>query len=153
MVGLITRDNSSNSVQITTDHGRKLQILLESVGRSNYDGLNEPKGIVSDVNMDKRSGDWTITGFPFGNISKLYELMQRLRYVQQEPEVKNQIENRSSDNLSNGPIIFEGTFDLSDNQIYDTWIDTSGWGKVKKSFVIRRKNHSIFKCSLVFLLS
>lgn len=111
-----------------------MQILLESFGRNYYNNLNEPKGIIGDVNMVKRSGDWIITAFPFDDLSKLYELINRLRYVEQEPDIQNQIENRSSDILSTAPIIFEGTFDLEYDEIHDTWIDTSQWGKVKEFY-------------------
>lgn len=137
MMGILTRENSTNSIQINTDHGRRLQILVESQGRLSFAVFNEPKGIAGDVTLNnEKLENWNITGFPFEHESYPKILMNSLRYVEQDPDLLKKIENRSSENLSNDPIIFDGKFDINDSAISDTYIDPTGWGKVKHFFVI-----------------
>lgn len=131
-MGIWSRKNSTNSIQINTDHGRLLQILVESQGRISFAIFNEAKGIIGDVTLNNQKlENWNITGYPFENESDLNNLMNILPYVEQEPDVSKKINNRNSDNLSNDPIIFEGKFDINGGEINDTYIDPRGWGKVE----------------------
>lgn len=137
-MGTMSRRNPENSLQIHTDHGRLLQILVESQGRMSFGILNEPKGIVGDVTVNNEKLElWNMTAFSFEHESKVNNLMSILPYVTQESDVTDKINNRNSDSLSNDPIIFRGEFDINDDEINDTYIDTTGWGKVehRSSFI------------------
>lgn len=128
----MSRRNPEESIQINTDHGRLLQILVESQGRMSFAIFNEAKGIVGDVTVNnEKLENWNITGFPFEHESEVENLMDTLPYVTQEPDVLDKIVDRDSESLSNDPIIFKGEFDINEGVINDTYIDTTGWGKVK----------------------
>lgn len=111
--------------------GGVLQILVENQGRINFEIANDFKGIIDDVLLNnKRVENWNITGFSFENESKLDDLIAA---DEQDPDVLNIIEHRTSERLHNGPIIFEGEFDIKQDEIFDTYINPSGWGKVSVS--------------------
>lgn len=101
---------------------------MENQGRINFEIANDFKGIIDDVLLNSnRIENWNITGFSFENESKLNELIS---LTEQDPDVLNTIENRSTELLHNGPVIFEGNFDINQDEIFDTWINPHGWGKV-----------------------
>lgn len=133
-VGILSRETLADTLPISAGFGRVLQILVENQGRNNY-GLqeNEFKGIIGDAFLSEQPlKNWNITGFPFESfVLHLNELLVR---VEQEPHVLNKIGNRTSEYLINGPVIFEGIFDINEVDIYDTFIDPSGWGKVEYIF-------------------
>lgn len=111
--------------------GGVLQILVENQGRINFEIANDFKGIIDDVLLNnKRVENWNITGFSFENESKLDDLIAA---DEQDPDVLNVIEHRTSERLHNGPVIFEGEFDIKQDEIFDTYINPSGWGKVSIS--------------------
>lgn len=146
MIGTLSRTNTENSIQINTDHGRLLQILVESQGRMSFGILNEPKGIVGDVTINNQKlENWNATGYSFEHESVVNDLMSILPYVTQESDVSDRLNNRNSDSLSNDPIIFKGEFDINDDEVNDTYIDTTGWGKVEHFSVI------YFRFSFIYL--
>lgn len=128
-----------DTIPISAGFGRVLQILVENQGRNNFElHENEFKGIIGNALLNEKTlQNWNITGFPFESFElHLNELLVR---VEQDPYVLNNIVNRTSEYLINGPVIFEGTFDINEAEIYDTYIDPSkGWGKVEYSFYSRK---------------
>lgn len=117
-------------MQINNGQGGVLQILVENLGRQSYGILSEKKGIVGDVMLNgKRLERWNVTGFAFADMTKLTGLLDALDYVQQHRETLKRME-QTSKKLNYEPIIFSGTFDVTNGTVYDTFIDTRGWGKV-----------------------
>lgn len=133
----MSRETLSSTLPIGAG-GKVLQILVENQGRINFEIANDFKGIIDDVLLNnKRVENWNITGFSFENESKLDELIS---LTEQDPDVLNTIEHRTTDILHKGPMIFEGKFDINQDEILDTYINPSGWGKVSIfSTVFQRK--------------
>lgn len=129
----MSRDNLPQTIQFSADGGSVLQILVENRGRVSFGAINTDfKGILADVQLNGNSiENWNITGFPFENGTPLTHVPNVVEYIQGEQDAIRQIENRSSEQLTTDPIIFEGTFDVTNGAINDTYIDTSGWGKVR----------------------
>lgn len=114
---------------ISLGQGSKLQILVENQGRINYGPLIDFKGIVGDVLLNTVPvSNWTITGYPLDNGEHIIRLIEENTDVRSlvEPQFSSQ-ENQV---LRNGPAIFYCTFDIISSEIYDTYIDTTNWGKV-----------------------
>lgn len=107
-----------------------MQIIVEHHGRNNFEVWNnEFKGIIGDVWLNnEKIENWNHTQFPFEDLSKLTDLQQ---HTERDANVLNRIENRSTERLLYGPVIFDGSFDLNLDEIFDTYIDTRGWGKVE----------------------
>lgn len=119
-------------MQIDTSKGNLLQILVDHQGRQSYELLNETKGIVGDVLLnDKPIEQWNITSYPFANFTGLNHLLGTLNRVEQDNDTLKRM-NQTSEQLSSEPIIFDGTFDVKEDPIHDTFIDTRGWGKVRR---------------------
>lgn len=115
-----------NSTPISAGFGDRLQILVENQGRINYNIANDFKGIIGDVKVNNQVlYDWTITGFPFDNYEKLENL---IKHIQNNPPKATESSNKAY--LRKGPTIFHGQFDITVDKIYDTYLDTTGWGKV-----------------------
>lgn len=129
-VGILSRETKADSIPMSSGFGRVLQIIVEHHGRNNFELWdNEFKGIIDDVWLNKRKIEsWNHTRFPFENQTQLNELRQ---HTERDPDVLKKIKDRSTDRLLYGPVIFEGTFDLNTGEIFDTWIDPRGWGKVE----------------------
>lgn len=101
-----------------------MQIFVENQGRINYNIPNDFKGIIGEVRIgDKPIYDWTITGFPLEDYMDIEKVI-----ISQS--TKQDIGNLPfSSYIRNGPTIFYGEFEISDLAIYDTYLDTTGWGK------------------------
>lgn len=130
-VGILSRETLADTLPISAAFGRVLQILVENQGRNNFEfHENEFKGIIGGALLNNEQlENWNITGFPLESFAT--NLNKLLVHDEQDPFVLNKIVNRTSEHLFNGPVIFEGTFDLNEVAIYDTYIDPSGgWGKV-----------------------
>lgn len=117
-----------NSIPISANFGSKLQILVESQGRINFNIANDFKGILGDVKLNGRVlTNWTNTGYPLENYVQIYNLLV-------EGQLENGIrrEKTNKEFLHEGPTIFHGTFDISlqPDQIHDTYLNPVGWGKV-----------------------
>lgn len=127
-IGILSRETLANTLTISATAGGVLQILVENQGRINFEIANDFKGIIGDVLLNNNPlNNWNITGFSFENESKFNDLFTQ---IEQDPDGLNTIGNRSHEILFNGPVIFEGKFDIKQDEIYDTYIDPSGWGKV-----------------------
>lgn len=108
-----------------------LQILVEHIGRLSFGALTETKGITGDVMLNNKSIEqWKVTSFPFANFTGLNNLLAALDHADQDANDTLIRTNGSSGRFSNEPIIFDGAFDIENDTISDTFIDTRGWGKV-----------------------
>lgn len=108
--------------------GSKLQILVENQGRINYGIANDFKGILGNVYFNKLPLlNWTITGFPLEDGIQVENMIRSSIYrdVREEPII-----SANSQYLQNGPAIFYANFNILSNEIHDTYIDPTGWGKV-----------------------
>lgn len=126
----MSRENLANSLPISSGIGNRLQIFVENQGRINFKIANDTKGIIGDVLYNNAPlANWTITGFPFEDARKL-NLFAASEPHQRETENSLII---GDDGRISEPAIFDGTFALDEAQIFDTFINTEGWGKVFKT--------------------
>lgn len=63
-----------------------------------------------------------MTGYPLTNSDHISDFLQ-----DNTPET---VHISTNGMLSNGPIIFHAEFDITSEEIHDTYLDVSGWGKV-----------------------
>lgn len=126
------------STEINVVPGQILQILVESNGRLTSSIYNRTYGIIGDALLnDVILSNWSITGFPFDKLEndpRLLKLLNAVPAVQQEPSVLNRMLNRKTAAFATEPIIFKGSFIV--NQISDTFVDPTGWGKVQYLFAV-----------------
>lgn len=126
-VGTLSRENAIYKIPMTAGWGTRLQILVENQGRINFNDTNDHKGILGSVymqtfNEDLRLNNWTMTGFPLTNYAHIEEFVA-------DPEERVVVSNRGM--LYNGPTVLHANFDIPAGQtLYDTYLDTTGWGKV-----------------------
>lgn len=127
-IGILSRENKVNSLPISAGFGDVLQILVENQGRINYGIANDFKGIIGDVLLNNSTLlNWTITGFPLENYAQLENLI-----LNTETEMSsNQCQLSNSKYGRAGPTIFHGTFNITSDAIHDTYVDSTGWGKVR----------------------
>lgn len=134
-VGILSRADSINSIRLgeNASRGRILQIIVENQGRINYAVPSDFKGIISNATLSNTESnitlvDWTITGFPFEDTNVLNNL-----FMEHSDNNINGLEHKKYSTLmSNGPVLFQATFDINVDELYDTYIDPRGWGKVHK---------------------
>lgn len=121
---MLSRENLADTLPISLGVGKVLQILVENQGRINFKIADDVKGIIGDVQLNNVTlKNWNNTGFPLDiNESQLDDLLKQ-HIDQSDSEVK------TADLLRNGPVIYHGSFNVKQN-ISDTYINTSGWGKV-----------------------
>lgn len=134
---MLSRENLANSLPISAGLGDRLQILVENQGRINFKIANDTKGIIGDVLYNNKVLDnWTITGFPFEDAKKLNLLVageedsdsgQRSAMKVDEAKIISQNDGQITE-----PVILHGTFTLDEKQIFDTFVNTEGWGKVRR---------------------
>ncbi|XP_065080927.1 beta-galactosidase-like [Ochlerotatus camptorhynchus] len=117
-VGVLSRENAIYSLPINLGVGRKLQLIVENQGRINYGIANDFKGILGVVTLDNSELlNWTMTGFPLDD----YSLLQN--YIDQYTGIEDNADRLSSVKF------FQGDFMIATNEIYDTYLDPTGWGK------------------------
>lgn len=128
-VGILYRETKADMLPMSLGYGRVLQIIVEHHGRNNFEMYqNEFKGIIGDVWLNhEKIENWNHTQFPFEDQSKLNEFLQQ---SERDVNVLKRIENQSIERLLYGPVIFGARFDINSDELFDTYIDTSGWGKV-----------------------
>lgn len=110
--------------------GNKLQILVESQGRINYNVMNDFKGILGLVTINGRPlVNWTMTGYPLESYNAIQRVIDLHIADPALQEMSDKAPNRAF--LKTGPTIFSGEFDITaDIDILDTYLDPTGWGKV-----------------------
>lgn len=131
----MSRENRVNSLPINAGVGKVLQILVENQGRINFNIANDFKGIIGNVtlNMDDVLVNWNMTGFPFENAEQIDELIAS---IDSETDVTNENEMKTFGRLYSGPMIFHGTFNITQDKIADMYINPSEWGKVEYFMLI-----------------
>lgn len=132
VVGYLSRENLVNAIALNAGYaGKTIQVLVESQGRINYNVMNDFKGIIGDVLVNNVPlVNWTITGFPLDDVSRIEDLINERTDNDIPSHSGRSTADYSADILKNGPRIFHTTFDINTNEIHDTYIDPSGWGKV-----------------------
>lgn len=128
----MSRENQISEVALNAGMGQKLQILVESQGRINFNVMNDFKGIRGKVKLNGSPiFNWTLTGFPFDHYSNINDLINwHLTKKSIVQEHNDELPNKSY--LKAGPTIFYGTFEINSNTtLGDTYLDPTGWGKVK----------------------
>lgn len=125
MVGILSRGNLAHKIALNAGYaGRTLQILLENQGRINYHIANDFKGIMGDVLIDAVPlTNWTVTGLPLDDVNAIEKLVT-------ENIAKDKVVELRNDILTGGPVIYHATFDIDASELYDTYVNTAGWGKV-----------------------
>lgn len=120
--GILSRENEIKSMSLPLGMGENIQIIVENQGRVSSPLINDFKGLVGKVRYDDVIlENWKIHGLPFDNIAKIEDVIKM---------------TPANDNLKieNGPILLHGEFPLQETEIFDTYFDSSGWGKVEKIF-------------------
>lgn len=136
-IGVLSRENLANSLPISAGVGDRLQIFVENQGRINFKIANDTKGIIGDVVYNNKVLDnWSMTGFPFEDATKLNLLVAGEENLANEQNATCKVMDEASiisegDGRITEPVILHGTFTLDEKQIFDTFINTEGWGKVK----------------------
>lgn len=130
-----------NTLPISANFGSKLQILVESQGRINFNIANDFKGILGDVKLGGSVlRDWTITGYPLDNYDQIANLLE-------EGPLANAIHRDKTKNgfLMDGPTVFRAKFDIAidEDEIQDTYLNPTGWGKVISSIQLLLKQRLI----------
>ncbi|CAO1424480.1 unnamed protein product [Diamesa hyperborea] len=123
LVGIISRENNIYSIPISLSLGRDLQVLVENEGRINYGIANDFKGILGPVYYGENVlKNWTMTGFPLDDYEKVENLFGYL-------DRKQGLALFEKNFLHKGPTLFQTDFNLQEDLIFDTYLDTTGWGK------------------------
>lgn len=127
MVGVLSRENTIDSLPLSSSPGSKLKILVENQGRINFNKTDDVKGIIGSVTLqtygdDVELFDWSMTGFELENVDKLNNLIYDIG--------TDTITINKNGVLNEGPVIFYAEFDITAADIYDTYLDPTGWGKV-----------------------
>lgn len=132
-VGVLSRADLSNSIRLADNvsHGKVLQILVENQGRINYAVASDFKGIIGNATLNNTEMnitlvDWTITGFTFEDTNVLNNLLTE----HADNNINGLSHKKYSTLTSNGPALFQANFDIDVDELYDTYIDPRGWGKV-----------------------
>lgn len=113
-----------SSLSVPKGIGTKVQILVENMGRINFNLPNDFKGLLGTVSFDGKSlNDWTMTKFPLENVTAIQSMINQ--YLQQP--FTSTSHGRSF--LRTGPTFFHGTFSLTSDQLHDTYLNPTGWGK------------------------
>lgn len=69
--------------------------------------------------------NWTMTGYPLDNYDKIGDLITNLR--RRYGNTQRSVPNKSY--LRSGATVFHADFTLKSNEIADTYLDPSTWGK------------------------
>ena len=119
-VGELNRCFNQYAMEIDIPFNATLDILVENMGRINYgeEIVRNTKGIISPVKINgSEISDWKMYKLPMDRMPALAS-GEPYVYKNGSPEVAA---------LGNKPVLYEGTFHLSDTG--DTFIDMEDWGK------------------------
>ncbi|XP_050069139.1 beta-galactosidase-like [Anopheles maculipalpis] len=115
--GILSRETNVNTIPLSVGLGTKLQLLVESQGRINYNIPNDFKGILGSVTVDAKSlYNWTITSFPLDS----YRYLEN--FLSQQPTEKDDL-------VGAGAQIYYGSFTINTDTIHDTYLYPNVWGK------------------------
>lgn len=130
-IEVLSRENAINSVPINMAAGNHLQVLLENEGRLSHNFTNDKKGILGYKKFGLSSlRDWEMTGFPFDNYTKIEKL---IKFYKARPKYIS---------VENEPVLLHGEFFIENGKVFDTYLDTSEWGKVCFTDEFEQRNNS-----------
>lgn len=127
LVGTLSRKNGILSTPLSKGWGIHLQILVENQGRINYDTINDTKGILGSVTLERFNGEkqelknWITTSFPLES-EQIHPGVAAFKN-----EMRAGSEVPKSKILRNGPVIYHGEFTIE--KLGDTYLNPTGWGK------------------------
>lgn len=123
-VGILSRENSVDTLSVPAGLGSKLQIIVENQGRINFNIPNDFKGLLGKVSYNGQVlNGWNMTKFPLENVEEIMKMIET--YLEQPfPSTSH---GRSF--VRTGPTIFHGQFNLTKQQVQDTYLNPTGWGK------------------------
>ncbi|XP_063704009.1 beta-galactosidase [Culicoides brevitarsis] len=123
-VGIMSRENGVDTLSVPAGLGSRLQIVVENQGRINFNIPNDFKGLLGKVSYNgKELTGWNMTKFPLDNPADILKMVET--YMQQPfPSTSH---GRSF--VRTGPTFFYGTFNLTKQQLHDTYLNPTGWGK------------------------
>ena len=122
--GILSRENKIYSLPLTLSLGRNIQIVVENEGRINYGIANDFKGILGNVYFDSIVlVNWTMTGYPLDDYQKIEDLTDAVMKKHGQRPVSGKAM------VKTGPGVFHAEFNLTDDQVADTYMDSTGWGK------------------------
>lgn len=128
-VGILARETPIYELPLSASSGRLLQILVENQGRLNYGRqLNDFKGLTKDVRLDKQVlSNWNMTKFPLESYD---DIEQFIAQSTESAHIGFQELRKPQLLLRSGPGIYHGLLTIDQkNQVADTYLDMSGWGK------------------------
>lgn len=121
-IGELNRYYNNYSIEIDVPFNSTLEILVENMGRINYgpEIVNNTKGIISPVKINEIEidGNWEMFKLPMDKAPDFSKIKSSDVFQNVSAKAKS---------LQGRPIIYEGTFDLS--EVGDTFIDMEDWGK------------------------
>lgn len=126
LAGVLSRRNEVYSLPLNKEMGTTLRILVENQGRSNWEKLDDVKGILGSVSISTFDAEvlqevtgWSITGFPLTNQEQMESFLAANKGKTIPIDTKGM--------LNEGPAFFYGEFVTATP--LDTYLDTTGWGK------------------------
>lgn len=123
--GILSRESSVSSLPIRLGTGNFLQILVENQGRSSNVMEDNFKGILSNVKYGETIlQNWRMIGLPFDNYDKIEKFIGKYK-------------NRKKMSLEKSPTLLHAEFTLGENDIGDTYLNPTGWGKVCLYFQLK----------------
>ena len=121
-VGELNRNAKHYTLDIDIPFNATLEILVENMGRINYGAeiVHNTKGIISPVKINDMeiNGDWLMYKLPMDKCPDLNQYAKTDVYENGAAQIQS---------LKGKPILYEGDFLL--NEVGDTFIDMSKWGK------------------------
>lgn len=123
-IGILSRENAVDTLSVPAGVGHKLQIIVENQGRINFNIPNDFKGILGKVTYNGQPlTGWNMTKFPLENVSDMQKMIET--YLQQP--FPSTTHGRSF--VRTGPTFFHGEFNLTRDDVKDTYLNPTGWGK------------------------
>lgn len=116
-IGVLSRENAINTLAFSSNHGDKLQLVVEDQGRVNYGTLDTWKGIKGVTIEGQNVLNWNSTACPLDDGRKITELVLSVPT------------HRKRAALVRGPTFFATEFILNATQLLDTFADVGGWSK------------------------
>ncbi len=119
-VGVLNRNTKTYDLEVNIPFNSTLQILVENMGRINYGSeiVHNNKGIISPITIAEQpiSGQWVMNPLPMASAP-----------AAGQAGIGKAISIDKADQLKGSPVIYEGTFTLTD--LGDTFLDMTNWGK------------------------
>ncbi|XP_030374180.1 beta-galactosidase [Scaptodrosophila lebanonensis] len=133
LVGILARETPIFDLPLSASAGSLLQLLVENQGRINYgQQINDFKGLTQDVTLDKKVlNNWNMTKYPLESVEDLLQLVAQSNAPEADA-AQEDIQNLKLPRklLRSGPAIYASILRInSEQELADTYLDMSGWGK------------------------